>query len=380
MKYSGFTEGRKGRRVRHIRTTIMAWGLFLCVIALVAFAGFEIFTSLGYRSLKKHANSTGPQIVMEEGEESTEEESEPEVEEPGVEWQSDWVKFEGKVYDYNEDILTFLFLGIDKDGKVKPSKNGYSGGQSDVIFLAVVNPDIKGFSLIGINRDTMVEVFMPGMGPDGTDISKTGQIATQHGFGDGMEYSCELARDAVSKLFYDLPIHGYLAFNRGGIVALNDALGGVTVTIPEDMTNVKKSWKEGAEVTLKGRDAYNFICSRDEEEFESARKRLARQKQYISVAAKQTLEGTKKDITLPLTLYQAFQPYIVTDLSVDEISYLATKISDYSFDGNEIYTLEGETGVGEKFEEFYPDKKALKRLMFQIFYREVDPLTGEYIR
>lgn len=81
-------------------------------------------------------------------------------------------------------------------------------------------------------------------------------------------------------------------------------------------------------------------------------------------------------MTLPITLYQAFQPYIVTDLSVDEITYLATVVSGYSFDPAAIYTLEGSTVRGEKFEEFYPDQAALKDLIIRLFYREIDPTTG----
>jgi len=38
----------------------------------------------------------------------------------------------------------------------------------------------------------------------------------------------------------------------------------------------------------------------------------------------------------------------------------------------QIYTLAGDTQMGEKFEEFYPDKKALKELMIEVFYREVE--------
>lgn len=53
----------------------------------------------------------------------------------------------------------------------------------------------------------------------------TAQIAIQHGYGDGKELSCELTRDAVSSLLYELPIHGYAAVNMAAIPELNDALG-----------------------------------------------------------------------------------------------------------------------------------------------------------
>ena len=41
--------------------------------------------------------------------------------------------------------------------------------------------------------------------------------------------------DAVSHLMYDLPIHGYVAVKLDAIEKLNDAVGGVTVTLPEDI-------------------------------------------------------------------------------------------------------------------------------------------------
>lgn len=400
MKQPGFTKGKKGRRIRHIRTTVLAWCLVLVIIIIVIFVGFRVFAAIGYRNLKNNATSQRPEISFDDesgeetgfssgaedgrgeaaGKETGRNEAAGNQGTSSVEWKNDWVKYGDKIYDYNDDILTFLFLGIDKMGKVEKNKDLVSGGQSDAIFLVILNPDTGKISLLGVNRDTMVDVIMPGLGPDEETVTTTAQIAVQHGFGDGLEYSCELTRDAVSQLFYHLPIHGYAAFNMGGISALNDALGGVTVTIPEDMMKVNSAWKQRTEVTLKGKDAYDYIHYRDTKVFESARNRLARQKQYLSAMVAKALDGTKKDLTLPLTLYQTFKPYIVTDISADEISYLATVISRYSFDGDTIYTLEGTTVQGDKFEEFYPDQRALKELMLRLFYREVDPLTGEYIR
>lgn len=69
--------------------------------------------------------------------------------------------------------------------------------------------------------------------------------------------------------------------------------------------------------------------------------------------------------------FQQLAEYMVTDISVDEAVYLATQVLDYRFDVEEIYTMEGTTIMGEKFEEFYPDYEALKDLMIEIFYREV---------
>nr|WP_330369769.1 LCP family protein [Butyrivibrio sp. FCS014] len=58
------------------------------------------------------------------------------------------------------------------------------------------------------------------------------QIATQHGFGNGMEESCNYQVKAVSNMFYQLPIHGYAAINMSAIPIINDEVGGVDVHCP----------------------------------------------------------------------------------------------------------------------------------------------------
>ena len=89
-------------------------------------------------------------------------------------------------------------------------------------------------SIIAVNRNAMalVDVY----DEDGVYMGQyTKQITLQHGYGDGMELSCERSVAAVSRLFYNLPISGYAAINMGAIPALNDAVGGVQVTVLDDV-------------------------------------------------------------------------------------------------------------------------------------------------
>ena len=66
-----------------------------------------------------------------------------------------------------------------------------------------------------------------------------------YSFGDGKVTSCQYMVDAVSNLFYGMPINGYVALNMNAVAMINDAVGGVTVTVPEDMTQVDPSFAEG---------------------------------------------------------------------------------------------------------------------------------------
>ncbi|MDE7221158.1 MAG: LytR family transcriptional regulator, partial [Oscillospiraceae bacterium] len=71
------------------------------------------------------------------------------------------------------------------------------------------------------------------------------------------------------------------------------------------------------------------------------------------------------------SLYSTLSKYMVTDISVDEVGYLATQVLGYSFSGDRMYVLEGETRIGEIYEEFYVDEDALYRLVLDVFYEEV---------
>ena len=53
----------------------------------------------------------------------------------GEDWQEGWVRYQGKIYQYNSRILTFLFMGIDDMGKVTKKAGGQNGGQADGLFL-----------------------------------------------------------------------------------------------------------------------------------------------------------------------------------------------------------------------------------------------------
>ena len=362
-------DGNRKRRKAAVKKKLTPLGIvgrvalgFLSVelVILLLLGGVVGIRKSGEKSLRKGVDSNGPSLDsgIEEGS-------------PASNWQEGWVRHDGKVYEYNDDILTFLFLGIDKMDKVSPNPDLVSGGQSDAIFLLVVDTAAKDICLVGVNRDTIVDICMVGIGDDGEDIIYPSQLAVQHGFGDGMEGSCLMTQEAVSELFYDLPIHGYVSFNMGGIAELNDAIGGVELEILEDLPGVHEDWTKGTHVKLEGMDAFWYVKYRDTTIFESARGRLARQKQYLGIFSKQAIAATKKDITLPVTLYGALKDYIVTDLSIDEMTYLASELVNYRFDIDEIFTLEGTTITGEKHEEFYPDKDALRDLIIKVFYREV---------
>ncbi|MBR6627290.1 MAG: LCP family protein [Lachnospiraceae bacterium] len=346
----------------------------LVVVVVVLLVGFVALQVSGKHKLNQ-AKVGGKAPWLPTGEDIVLEDQTPDPELEKV-WEDDWIRYNGQIYEYNDSITTFLILGIDKYNAVKEAKNGILGGQSDVMFLAVLNGDAKRVDLIAINRDTICDVDVYNeAGEYLATVPK--QITLQHGYGDGKELSCERTMATVSRLFYGLPIHGYASVNISAIPVINDAVGGVEVTLPHDMEWYKKidgtkSLKAGTKLMLKGEGATYYIQSRDCTEFNSAGMRLERQKQYLEAYAQRAIAACKEDITMPVKLYKAISKYLVTDISIDEVTYLATTLLGYDFSGANIHSLAGETVATESFEEFHLDQQALYDTIIEVFYKPVE--------
>ena len=284
------------------------------------------------------------------------------------EWQEGIVSHNGKTYKYNYGLNVYLFLGIDKEEPVETAKDYLSGGQSDAMFLLITNRHTKELSVISINRNTMTRVLTCQANGLETGYA-TEQICVQHGFGDGKELSCKRTVEAVSNLFYNLPIDGYLSINMGAVPAMNDAIGGVEVTVLNDISYPSRNveLKEGQVVTLNGNEAYAYLRGRDTEEYDSASLRLRRQEQYIN-AYFSKISTMTDGLGVITNTYKALAPYIVSNM---DFLYVAEEIQKYEYSSERMYTIPGETVMGEIYEEYHVDEKAFFELILDVFYEEV---------
>ena len=279
----------------------------------------------------------------------------------------DYISYNGQKYQHNDHIRTYLYMGIDKDGPVTEAEDSVSGGQSDAMFLIVVDSEKKTISVLSINRNTMTDVDVYDKDGNFVDTREL-QICLQHGFGDGMRTSCQRSVDAVSNLLYGEPISGYIAMNMDAMPMMNDSVGGVTVEVLDDLTSPSRnvSLHKGETVTLNGDEAYVYLRSRDINEFDSATERLNRQMQYIQAFVKQ---AKSKDAATLVSVYDAITDYIVTNVDVPN---LVNKLTTYEFDDSRMYTIPGEAQMGEQYEEYHVDEDALYQLMVDTFYKPVD--------
>lgn len=344
------------------RVFLVIWAVFATLVAAGLIA-FEVLRIFGKTSLDSKSVTSTPML-----EQSDEQQDSATI--SSSEWEADWVRYNGAIYDYNEDIKTFLIMGIDKTDEVIPVAEGTDGGQADGLFLLVLDPRTESIKVIAINRNTMTDVDI--YDDNGRYMTTTiAQIAVQHGFGDGVEESCEYQVKAVSKLFYQLPIHGYAAINMSAISTINDNIGGVDVVVLEDLTSVDKTLIEGEQVHLMGDTAFTYVKYRDVSEYKSSDKRLLRQKQYLKAFIEKARVKSREDSSTALDIYTSITSYMTTDITADELTYLVPLINEYEFDSEDIITLEGTTKKGEDFEEFYVDEDALYETILDVFYVKI---------
>ena len=378
-------EYNKQHVIRHrkrVRTKILcALGILLALLAILAVIVVilvNVWRSTGRASLLHHAQGNSAEAAQTMQEAADEKNSgisgEAQETETTEELQEGQIRYNGKTYQYKDNLMNILCLGIDSRDGIAKEKTPGKAGQADCGILAGLDDEAKTIQLINISRDSMVPVHV--YATDGSYVEdRTEQLALQYAYGDGRDWSCQLMEQAVSDLFYGLPIHGYCALSMNSIADLNDAVGGVTVTVPEDLAVMQpKLFTAGTTVTLKGDLAYHFVHDRDYKsaDIASNNKRIARQKTYAVAFVTQFKQDMKEDLSLPVKLYQTAEKQMVTSISLDQAVYLCTEYMTGSFDTDNIYTIAGEVTKGEEYAEFNVDDDALYQLILDVFYEEVN--------
>ena len=326
---------------------------FVFFLGIVAFGTYHVLRMTGEKSMKENISDVSMNMESEKKN------------------SSDLIWYDGKAYKFNDQAVTILCMGIDQQSEEIQEIDNISGesGQADSIFLVVLNPADQQLNVIAISRDTMTEIAA--YDAKGNYIGDSvNHLGLAYAFGNGKDTSCEYMVHAVSKLFYGIPINGYAAFNMETIFELNDAVGGVTVTVPEG-EDLSEELKAGTTVTLNGSQAKTFVRYRDTEMEGSNNLRIARQREFVLNFFIAAVEAMKNDVSLPVTLYQQLADEMVTDIGLDNAVYLATEAAGMQFVESNLTMLQGEAKAGKVYDEFYVDDTKLYELILNTFYTEV---------
>jgi LCP family protein required for cell wall assembly len=278
------------------------------------------------------------------------------------------VTYNGQSYRHRSELVTVLFMGIDKAANQDTS--GFrNGGQADFLMLAVIDPQNDTLSRIEIDRDTMAEITVLGV-LGNVAGTRQAQISLSHGFGDGGRQSSKYTAEAVSRLLLGSEIDYYVALHLDSIGKINDAMGGVTVTIEDDFSAYDAKMVPGATLTLDAEQAELFVRSRMQIGDGTNAARMKRQQAYMAALLGQVEAKIVADPSYAGTVFDALEGAMTTNMSRARMLNEANRVSKYTM--AQPITLQGTHAIGaDGFTEFHVDEAQLQALVIELLYQSV---------
>ena len=278
------------------------------------------------------------------------------------------ITYKNETYVKKGNLETYLIAGIDAPGKVEKVTEYDGTGQCDVLAVIVRDRSTDQCKLLSIDRNTITAV--KSLDNDGTYLDTTDiQISLAHAMGFDQQVRAENTVDAVSHLLGDQTIDGYAMVNMGAIQVVNDMVGGVTVTIEDDFSDIDPSMKKGETVTLMGEQAEKYVRSRKEVADGSNQNRMSRQSNYEEAFKPAFRSKCAENSKFPLEVYHAMEDYMTTNISAKKFCRLAILMSDENQD--EKVSISGTYGLDEDdWQTFTPDEDSLQETILELFYQK----------
>ena len=278
------------------------------------------------------------------------------------------VRYGGKTYRLNEDIMTVTFIGY------KESEGAEDGSfMADAIYIAAIDDYTGKTTILGVSRDTMLDVDVYSAEGEFID-TETKQLSYAFSYNNDTVKGGENLNLSLTRLFFGLPFENYFALDLEALEELNDAIGGVTLTskLTFNSSYYGRTVEEGEEITLHGRDAVKYVQSREYDDLEGNNARMDRQQQYIKAFLSSIIPAAKKDISTVTTLFGVVSEHSDSTLDLPKVTYLATAALSKMRSASQIeyVSLTGKIKAGEPA-EMYLDNKDVLDTMLRVFYTPV---------
>ena len=247
---------------------------------------------------------------------------------------------------------------VDDDKQNLDDEYYHNSNFADLLLVLVFDHDNKTVTPFQIGRDTMCDV--PRVNIAGEQlVSRYAQITYAYTYGTGKEDSCVNTRNCVERLLFQVPIDNYISFTMDAVPLINDLVGGVTVTLENDIPALGKAYVKGAQIKLKGKDALRFVRNRDTSLMDSNLTRMSNQRLYMNGFTSAAREAAGKDPDLAVKGFKLVMPFIHTDLTVDHVQRIVDDLLAYEL--LPFVTPDGEYDFkeGERFPGFYVDETSL---------------------
>lgn len=273
-----------------------------------------------------------------------------------------------KKYKLRKNMEILLIMGIDDRGTIKNDGETIHASQADCIYVYAFDHNKKTFQALQINRDSMAsvrEIFGHGFEDEFSNL----QICLAHSYGKNEKARCLNTVEAVKKMISNTPIDHYVSLKMEGIATFNDQVGGVTIKMPAGLEKINPAFKAGETVTLRGKQAEDFLRARYYMDDDHNSERMIRQEIYMKEWKKQAKSKLNNDSSFPAKMILALSDYMYSDMSANKLSGLASSLKDYKDLGT--LTPTGKTlepGNGRKYREFHVNKDDLKKKVVELFY------------
>lgn len=267
-------------------------------------------------------------------------------------------------YFPRQDVQTFLLLGVDKLSPVTSNMPVGSTTTAEVAILFIFDDAKAEYTVITFNPDTITDI--PMIDAEGR-LSETAmsQLSLAYAYGDGQQESCLNSVNTVSNLIFGAPIDWYLSVELDGIRVLNDAVGGVTVDVVDDFSQIDETIKIG-KVKLEGEQPLKFLQVRRGPKVKMSTTQLDRQKDYIKGFLKSLESSVSNGKFNVVKLHNKMRSQVISNCSNKALMTIVSRFGTYEIadiiapDGNDV--TEGDTTM------HYVDTVQLKQMIIDLIY------------
>ena len=237
-----------------------------------------------------------------------------------------------------KNLYNFLVIGKDR-----------AAFNTDVIIIVSYDIDNGQVSMMQIPRDTYIQV--PNSKGEITGRKANALLALYYNQAkaNGMSYNeavktaCNDMRNSISKIF-GIPINHFVMLDLKGFVNIVDAIGGVDLTVPQDMQY--NDPEQNLFIDLKA--GYQNLDGNESEQFIRFRKgyanadlgRVDAQKIFISAF----IEKVQKSFSIEtiVAIVSQLNKYVVTDIDIQQMIYFSKSALSVDTDNIVMLTMPGD--------------------------------------
>ena len=258
-------------------------------------------------------------------------------------------EYQGENYYYDTDIVNFLFVGT--DGKT----------QADAIFLLSLKRSASQARIYLIDRNTYTDIRS--FDSNGNDLGfNTNYISLSYSYGSSVKQSVLLSKDAVSRLFGEIPISYYFCSDINDIYLLHSYVDELEIVLPNDsLKDIDESFAAGSLYLVTEENVEQYLRYRNMEEIGSNIQRLKRQEVYLRAYIDKIMEKDNIDSDKLMVILDR----VYANIGLAEIEYYLDLFMDCSF---ELCYLPGENVRDRLRDRFLVDEEELEREIIEYYY------------